>query len=110
MIGADALGEVAAAIERAARGRDLSAVRNFDDALAQEVARVAAQVGAGQARGRSITVADIVEAISSHRPYRASLGMPAAIEEITAHRGTFYDPEVVDACLKVITDPNEDIS
>jgi putative nucleotidyltransferase with HDIG domain len=59
---------------------------------------------------RIITVADIVEAISSHRPYRASLGMPAAIEEITAHRGTFYDPDVVDACLKIITDPDEDLS
>lgn len=58
MIGADSLGEVAAAVERAAKDRDLSAVRNFDDALAQEVARVAAQVGAGQARGRSITVAE----------------------------------------------------
>ena len=58
MMGADALSQVAAAVERAARDRDLPVVRNLDDALAKEVARVAAQADAGQARGRSITVAE----------------------------------------------------
>jgi HPt (histidine-containing phosphotransfer) domain-containing protein len=58
MIGADALSQVAAAIERAAKQADLPGVRSLDAALAQEVARVAAQAGAGQARGRSITVAE----------------------------------------------------
>jgi len=50
---------------------------------------------------RIVAVADVVEAVSSHRPYRASLGLDAALEEITAHRGEWYDPEVVDACLKL---------
>jgi len=50
---------------------------------------------------RIVAVADVVEAIASHRPYRASLGLDAALEEITAHRGEWYDPEVVDACLKL---------
>lgn len=59
---------------------------------------------------RILTVADVVEAISSHRPYRASLGVSAAIEEITNHRGTYYDPDVVDACIALLLDPDEDIS
>ena len=57
-IGAMALGGIADAVERAAKGRDLPGIRGFDDALAQEVARVVAQAGANQARGRSITVAE----------------------------------------------------
>lgn len=51
-----------------------------------------------------LTVADVVEAISSHRPYRPSLGMEAALEEIQNGRGIRYDPLCVDACLKVIKD------
>jgi HPt (histidine-containing phosphotransfer) domain-containing protein len=58
MIGADALSQIAAAVEHAARGENLPGVRRLDNALAQEVARVAAQAGADQARGRSITVAE----------------------------------------------------
>ena len=48
-----------------------------------------------------IGVADVVEAMSSHRPYRPSLGIDKALEEISQNRGIFYDPEVVDACLKL---------
>ena len=48
-----------------------------------------------------IGVADVVEAMSSHRPYRPALGMDKALEEIIQNRGTLYDPEVVDACLKL---------
>jgi len=51
---------------------------------------------------RIVAVADVVEAISSHRPYRASLGIDAALEEIETHRGKWYEPAVVDACLKLI--------
>jgi PAS domain S-box-containing protein/putative nucleotidyltransferase with HDIG domain len=51
---------------------------------------------------RIIAVADVVEAISSHRPYRPSLGIDAAVEEMSRGRGTLYDPEVVDVCLKLI--------
>ncbi|MEJ2499730.1 MAG: PAS domain S-box protein, partial [Campylobacterales bacterium] len=46
-----------------------------------------------------IAVADTVEAISSHRPYRSALGMTTAMKEIKKGRATFYDPDVVDACL-----------
>lgn len=48
-----------------------------------------------------ICVADVVEAMSSHRPYRAALGIDKALEEISQNRGILYDPEVVDACLKL---------
>ena len=50
---------------------------------------------------RIIAVADVVEAMSSHRPYRASLGVESALEEIEKNRGSRYDADVVDACLKL---------
>jgi PAS domain S-box-containing protein/putative nucleotidyltransferase with HDIG domain len=46
-----------------------------------------------------IGVADVVEAISSHRPYRPGKGINAALEEITRYRGSLYDLKAVDACL-----------
>jgi len=51
---------------------------------------------------RIIAVADVVEAMASHRPYRASLGLDRAIDEVNQKRGIFYDEEVVDACRDVI--------
>jgi len=48
-----------------------------------------------------LAVSDVVEAMSSHRPYRPSLGIDKALEEIRQNRGTHYDPDVVDACLKI---------
>ncbi|HSA95877.1 MAG TPA: PAS domain S-box protein [Acidobacteriota bacterium] len=50
---------------------------------------------------RIICVADVVEAMSSHRPYRPALGIGAALEEIAQKRGILYDRDVVDACLKI---------
>jgi PAS domain S-box-containing protein len=50
---------------------------------------------------RIISVADSVEAIASHRPYRPALGLDTALEWITEKRGLFYDNRVVDACLKL---------
>ena len=50
---------------------------------------------------RIIAVADVVEAIASHRPYRPGLGIDKALDEITKNRGTLYDAEVVDVCLKL---------
>ena len=47
-------------------------------------------------------VADVVEAMASHRPYRASLGLDKAMEEISKNSGILYDPDVVDAGLKLI--------
>jgi PAS domain S-box-containing protein/putative nucleotidyltransferase with HDIG domain len=50
---------------------------------------------------RIICVADVVEAISSHRPYRPSLGIEIALEEIEKNRGLFYDAQIADACLRL---------
>ena len=50
---------------------------------------------------RIIAVADVVEAMGSHRPYRPSRGIDKALEEVLRHRGVYYDPEVVDACLRL---------
>ncbi|MDD4091927.1 MAG: PAS domain S-box protein, partial [Smithellaceae bacterium] len=50
---------------------------------------------------RILSVADVVEAMASHRPYRPGLGIEAALDEIEANRGILYDPLVVDACLKL---------
>jgi HD-GYP domain-containing protein (c-di-GMP phosphodiesterase class II) len=48
-----------------------------------------------------IAVADVIEAMSSHRPYRSALGINKALEEISINRGILYVPEVVDACIKL---------
>jgi PAS domain S-box-containing protein/putative nucleotidyltransferase with HDIG domain len=53
---------------------------------------------------RIIAVADVVEAMSSHRPYRPALGIEAALDEIQKNRGILYDPEAVDACLKLFSE------
>ena len=50
---------------------------------------------------RIIGVADVVEAMSSHRPYRAALGIDAALEEIKSKKGTCYDSDIVDACVRL---------
>jgi len=48
-----------------------------------------------------IGVADVVEAMASHRPYRAALGVDVALEEIIKNKVVLYDPEIVDACVKL---------
>ncbi|ATX82541.1 hypothetical protein Ga0123462_1692 [Mariprofundus ferrinatatus] len=48
-----------------------------------------------------VAVADVVEAISSHRPYRPGLGIGVALDEIRSKRGAQFDAEAVDACLKL---------
>ncbi|MBZ0096461.1 MAG: PAS domain S-box protein [Sulfuricella sp.] len=50
---------------------------------------------------RILAVADVVEAITAHRPYRPALGFDVALAEIEAKRGQLYDPNVVDACLRL---------
>ncbi len=50
---------------------------------------------------RILTVADVVEAMSSHRPYRPARGLDKALEEIKENAGKLYDPKIVDACLKL---------
>lgn len=51
---------------------------------------------------RLLAVADVVEAMSAHRPYRAALGVDAALHEIAQGRGTLYDEHIVAACIKLI--------
>ena len=48
-----------------------------------------------------LAVSDVVEAMASHRPYRPSLGIDVALEEITKHRGTLFDAAVVTTCLQI---------
>ena len=48
-----------------------------------------------------IAVADVVEAMSSHRPYRPAPGLEAALDEITQNRGKLYEPKIVDVCLEL---------
>jgi putative two-component system response regulator len=50
---------------------------------------------------RILAVADVIEAMSSHRPYRPALGIEAAMKEITKYRGILYDAKVVDICLEI---------
>jgi HD-GYP domain-containing protein (c-di-GMP phosphodiesterase class II) len=50
---------------------------------------------------RILAVADVVEAMASHRPYRPGLGLEVALEEIEKNRGITYDNTAADACLKL---------
>ena len=54
---------------------------------------------------RILAVADVLEAMTAYRPYRAALKMDAALAALTQARGTQFDPEVVDACLRVVKQP-----
>ncbi|MGV8080727.1 MAG: HD domain-containing phosphohydrolase [Syntrophales bacterium] len=53
---------------------------------------------------RILAVADVVESMASHRPYRPTLGLEAALDEIAQHRGSRYDTVVVDACATLFRD------
>jgi len=55
---------------------------------------------------RIVAVADVVEAISSHRPYRPTLGINFALDEISKNRVILYDASVVDACLNLFQNKN----
>jgi HD-GYP domain-containing protein (c-di-GMP phosphodiesterase class II) len=67
--------------------------------------------GSGYPRGLSgdeilleaqiIGVADVVESMASHRPYRPSLGLEKALNEIQENRGILYDETVVNVCMKL---------
>jgi glycosyltransferase involved in cell wall biosynthesis len=58
---------------------------------------------------RILAVADVVEAMASHRPYRPALGLDAALEEIEKNRGILYDSHVADTCLRVFRERNYQI-
>jgi putative nucleotidyltransferase with HDIG domain len=50
---------------------------------------------------RILGVSDVVEAMASHRPYRPALGLDAALKEVSDHKGSLYDPEVVEICTRL---------
>jgi len=50
---------------------------------------------------RILGVADVVEAMASHRPYRPALGLPAALKEISSQKGILYDPQIVEICTRL---------
>jgi HD-GYP domain-containing protein (c-di-GMP phosphodiesterase class II) len=50
---------------------------------------------------RILSIADVMEAMCSHRPYRASLGLAETLDELTRNRGILYDAVVVDTCVKL---------
>lgn len=50
---------------------------------------------------RIMAVAEVVEAMASHRPYRAALGIDAALKEMERGRGTVYDEAVAEACIRL---------
>ncbi|MBZ0094845.1 MAG: HD domain-containing protein [Sulfuricella sp.] len=58
---------------------------------------------------RILTVADVVEAMASHRPYRPGFGVFPALQEISRQKGKFYDVEVVGACLRVFMERNYEL-
>ena len=51
-------------------------------------------------------MADVVEAMASHRPYRPALGLDQALEELYINRDVLFDADVVDACLKLFKEKN----
>jgi len=51
-----------------------------------------------------LAVADVVEAMASHRPYRPGLGIDQALKEITENKGKLYDPQVVEICVGLFTE------
>jgi HD-GYP domain-containing protein (c-di-GMP phosphodiesterase class II) len=52
---------------------------------------------------RILAVADVAEAMSSHRPYRPALGLDKALKEIVNNKGVLYDASVVEACMRVFS-------
>lgn len=59
---------------------------------------------------RIVAVADVVEAMASHRPYRPGLGIDKAMDEIMKNQGKFYDPMVVNACIRLFKEKGYVIS
>jgi PAS domain S-box-containing protein len=63
-----------------------------------------------QHEAKILAVADVVEAMSSNRPYRAGLGLDVALEEIIRNRGVFYDPATVDICVRLFREKKFDFN
>ena len=104
--------EFAIVKEHPQKGYDILKDVDFDWPVAEMVLQHHERLdGSGYPRGlkdgeillqaRILAVADVVEAMASHRPYRPTLGLEAALDEITLNKGKLYDPEAVDACLNL---------
>ena len=104
--------EFAIVKEHPQKGYDILKDVDFDWPVAEMVLQHHERLdGSGYPRGlkdgeillqaRILAVADVVEAMASHRPYRPTLGLEAALDEITLNKGKLYDPEAVDACLRL---------
>jgi PAS domain S-box-containing protein/putative nucleotidyltransferase with HDIG domain len=96
----------------AAAGYEIVREIEFDQPIADIVHQHHERLdGSGYPRGltgdetlleaKVLAVADVVEAMASHRPYRPARGIDAALTEIEARRGSLYDPAVADACLEL---------
>ena len=94
------------------RVRGVNCVLNAPAAVAEIVRQHHERIdGSGYPRGlknedilieaKILAVSDVVEAMSSHRPYRPALGSGAALAEITKHQGSLYDSEIVDTCISL---------
>lgn len=105
--------EMALIREHAKQGYEMISELKIDLPIAEAVYQHHERLdGSGYPRGlkgeeisihaRIIGVADVVEAMSSHRPYRAALGVRAALDEIESGSGRIYDREVVRHCKKII--------
>jgi HD-GYP domain-containing protein (c-di-GMP phosphodiesterase class II) len=57
-----------------------------------------------------LAVADVVEAMATMRPYRASLGLHEALQTITAGAGIYFDRQVVEACMRLFMEKNYQLS
>jgi len=58
---------------------------------------------------RILAIADVVEAMASHRPYRPALGIDKALDEISKNKGILYDSAVVNACTKILAEQGFDL-
>ncbi len=107
--------------EHASRGYEILAGIDFACPVAEIVHQHHERLdGSGYPRGlagdeilleaRILAAADVLEAMASHRPYRAALGVEAALAELRAGAGTLYDADVVAACERVIATGMVDLS
>ena len=101
--------------EHSKAGYDIMKDIEFSQPIAQIILQHHERLdGSGYPRGlvtenilldaRILTVADVVEAMSSHRPYRPALCKEKALDEITQKRGVFYDHGIVDTCIKLFNE------
>ena len=94
------------------KGYDIVKEINFDYSIAEIILQHHERLdGSGYPSGlksndilfesKLIAVADVIEAMASHRPYRPALGIDKALEEIAKNKGKLYDPKIVDACIRL---------